>query len=147
MPVRAGHWQQKSGERSKPLRRDAIFIYIRRPLNISHKDHVTNKEVRNRIQHAIGVHDPLAWRRQFCRGQWKEQEGEEDRRKDGKITSRNGQEWRLEIPWGQRKTGKDETVLLQHHLWCPDNLRGYGTERRWFETNCTVLNFSCIFMF
>ena len=25
--------------------------------------------------------DPLAWRRQFCRGQWNEQEGEGDRRK------------------------------------------------------------------
>ena len=48
--------------------------------------------------------DPLTWRRQFCKGQWKEQEGEEDRRRDGKITSRNGREWGLEIPWGQRKT-------------------------------------------
>ena len=26
------------------------------------------------------------------------QEGEEDRRRDGKITSRNGREWGLEIP-------------------------------------------------
>ena len=34
--------------------------------------------------------DPWAWRRQFCRGQWKEQEGEVDRRKDGKI---NIKEW------------------------------------------------------
>ena len=31
----------------------------RRLLNISYKDHVTNKEVRNRIQNAIGVHDDL----------------------------------------------------------------------------------------
>ena len=29
----------------------------RRLLNISYKDHVTNEEVRNRIQNAIGVHD------------------------------------------------------------------------------------------
>ena len=28
-------------------------------LNISYKDHVTNEEVRNRIQHAIGVHDDV----------------------------------------------------------------------------------------
>ena len=114
----------------------------RRLLNIFHKDHVTNEEVRNRIQNAIGVHDdlltmvkngnsdgmatsqdPLAWRRQFCKRQWKEQEGEEDRR-NGKITSRNGREWGLEIPWGQRKTGKDGKVLLQRHLWCPDDLQG-----------------------
>ena len=31
----------------------------RRLLNISYKDHVTNEEVRNRIQNAIGVHDNL----------------------------------------------------------------------------------------
>ena len=31
----------------------------RRLLNISSKDHVTNEEVRNRIQNAIGVHDDL----------------------------------------------------------------------------------------
>ena len=31
----------------------------RRLLNISYKDHVTNEEVRNKIQNAIGVHDDL----------------------------------------------------------------------------------------
>ena len=31
----------------------------RRLLNISYKDHVTNEEVRNRIQNAIGAHDDL----------------------------------------------------------------------------------------
>ena len=31
----------------------------RRLLNISYKDHVTNEEVRSRIQNAIGVHDDL----------------------------------------------------------------------------------------
>ena len=31
----------------------------RRLLNISYNDHVTNEEVRNRIQNAIGVHDDL----------------------------------------------------------------------------------------
>ena len=54
----------------------------RRLLNISYKDHVTNEEVHNRIQNAIGVHDDLLTMvkkrklrgyghisRQFCRGQ------------------------------------------------------------------------------
>ena len=50
----------------------------------------------------------------------------EDRRRDGKIISRNGQEWGLEIPWGQRKTGKDWKVMLQRHLWCPDDRRVKG---------------------
>ena len=59
----------------------------RRRLNISYKDHVTNEEVRKRIQNTNGVYDdllimvkkrkfrwyghisdPRAWRRQFCRG-------------------------------------------------------------------------------
>ena len=31
----------------------------RRLLNISYKDHVTNEEVRNRIQNATGMHDDL----------------------------------------------------------------------------------------
>ena len=56
--------------------------------------------------------DPLAWRRQFCWGQCKEQEGEEDRRRDDKIASRNGQEWSLEIPCGQQETEKGVKVLL-----------------------------------
>ena len=33
--------------------------YYRRLLNISYKNHVTNEEVRNRIQNATGVHDDL----------------------------------------------------------------------------------------
>ena len=31
----------------------------RRLLNVSYKDHVTNEDIRNRIQNAIGVHDDL----------------------------------------------------------------------------------------
>ena len=116
----------------------------RRLLNISYKDHVMKEEVRNRIQcnwsawwspnhgkekgNSDGMatsQDPRACRRQFCRGQWKEQEEEADRRRDRK------REWGLEIPWGQWKTGKGRKVLLQRHLWCPDYRRGYGTEMRW----------------
>ena len=47
----------------------------------------------------------LGHERQFCRGQWKEQEGEEDRRRDGKITSRNGV-WRF--PEGSGRQGRVE---------------------------------------
>ena len=54
--LRAGPWQQKSREESKPLRWDAIGDFCR---NISYKDYVTNEEVRNRIQNAFGVHDDL----------------------------------------------------------------------------------------
>ena len=35
----------------------------RRLLNISYKDHLTNEEIRNRIQNAIGVHDDFQKKR------------------------------------------------------------------------------------
>ena len=116
----------------------------RRLLNISYKDRVTNKEVRNRIQNATGVYDDLLtmvkkrklrryghiWRssgmaKTILQGTVK---GARRRgRRDGKITSRNGV-WRF--PESKRKTGKGGNVLLQRHLWSPDDLRGYGTEMR-----------------
>ena len=119
MPVKAG----LTAEIERRIQALEMRCY-RRLLNISYKDHVTNEEVRNRIQDAIGVHDDLLtmvkekklwWYGHISRssgmaktilqgggGQWKEQEGEEDRKTDGKITSRNGRELGLEIPWGQR---------------------------------------------
>ena len=69
----------------------------RRLLNISYKDHVTNEEVRNRIQNAIGVHDDLLtmvketklrWyghmgmAKSILQGTVKGARGEEDRRRD-----------------------------------------------------------------
>ena len=42
----------------------------RRLLNISYKDHVTNEEVRNRIQKAIGVHDDLLTMVQKRKHRW-----------------------------------------------------------------------------
>ena len=30
--------------------------------------------------------------------------------------------WSLPAPLGQLKTGQDEKVLLQTHLWCPNDL-------------------------
>ena len=114
----------------------------RRLLNISYKDHVMNEEVCNRIQNAIGVHDDLLTMVKKRKLRWYghisrsfgmantilqgtvKGARRRGRQKNGKITSRNGREWGLEIPWGQRKTGKDGKVLLQRHLWCPDDLQG-----------------------
>ena len=133
----------------------------RRLLNISYKNYVMNEEVRSRIQNAIGVHDDILtmvknWKLRwygnisrssgmaktiFCRGQWHEQEGEEDRRRDGKITSKNGQEWSLEISWGQQTTRKGGKELLQSHQWSPDTRQSWGTEIRWDEIVKTKVNF------
>ena len=120
----------------------------RRLLNISYKDHVTNEEVRNRIQNAIGVHDALLTMVKKRKLRWYGHISRSSgmpktilqgavkgakRRRNGKITSRNGRELGLEIPWGQRKTGKDGKVLLQRHLWCrrPPRLRDW--DERWDE--------------
>ena len=77
--------------------------------------------------------DPLAWRNNSAGDSGrdkKDQEGEEDRKRDDRIASKNGQEWSLEIPCRQRKSGKGGKVLLQRHLWCPADLRGSGAEMR-----------------
>ena len=39
--------------------------------------------------------EPLAWPRQFCKGQQREQEEEECRERDGKTTQRTGQDLSL----------------------------------------------------
>ena len=96
----------------------------RRLLNISYKDHVTNKEVPNKIQNAVGVHDDLLltmvkkqklrWYEHISRSSGMAKtvlqgtvaktvlqgtvKGARRRGRDGKITSRNGREWGLEIP-------------------------------------------------
>ena len=57
MPVRAGPYS-RNAEIERRIQALEMRCY-RRLLNISYKDHVTNEEVRNRIQNAIGVHDDL----------------------------------------------------------------------------------------
>ena len=91
----------------------------RRLLNISYKDHVTNEEVRNRIQNAIGVHDDLLTMIKKRKLRWyghisrssgmaktilqgtvkgaRRRGRQKERRRDWKITSKNGREWGLEI--------------------------------------------------
>ena len=106
----------------------------RRLLNISYKDHLTNEEVRHRIQNAIAVHDDLTMvkKRKLrcyghisrssgmanCRGQWKEQEGEEDRRKDGKITFKEwtGMEFGDSLRTAEDREGsKGRAILTKWH--------------------------------
>ena len=94
-------------------------------LNISHKDHVTNEEVRAKIQQAIGLHwswpsyrdancsgmamSPVhqVWPKPSCKAQWKG-EDKADRGRGGKTTSGNGQAWSPPSPRGQWRTGKME---------------------------------------
>ena len=109
----------------------------RRLLNISFKDHVSNEEVRRKIQAAIGEYNELLtlvrkrklrWsghvsrssglQRQSYRAQRKEKEKEKeaDRRKGGKTTSKSGQEWTLPAQLSQLRTGQAGKGLLRIHL-------------------------------
>ena len=96
----------------------------RKILHISYKDHVTNEEVRAKIQQAIGPHEdllPLVKRRKL---QWYghvsrssglaktilqrtvEEGGKQGRGRGGKTTSGNGQALNSPSPRGQWRTGK-----------------------------------------
>ena len=115
----------------------------RRLLNISFKDHVTNEEVRNRIQNAIGVLDDLLtmvkkrklrWYGHISRSSSMAKTILQGTVKGGRSRGRQKVRWEDNIKeWTrmgfgdslraaeERKNGK---VLLQRHLWCPDDLQG-----------------------
>ena len=71
----------------------------------------------------------------------KEQKGEENRRRDGKIASGNGVWW-LSEGSRRRKGGKPHSLLLQRHLWCPDDRQSAGSERRWDEMSLVTRSMS-----
>ena len=94
MSVRARPWQQNSREGSKPLRWDAIGDFWTFPTETMWRTRKFATESKMQLECMMNSlpwwrngksdgmatsQDPLAWRRQFCRGQWKERKGEEDR--------------------------------------------------------------------
>ena len=114
----------------------------RKILHISYKDHVTNEEVRAKIQQAIGPHEDLLtiikrhklqWYGHVCRssglaktilqGTVKGGRRQADRGR-GMKTSGNGQAWSSASPRGQWRAGKNGENWLQNHLWCPNDPRG-----------------------
>ena len=102
-------------------------------LYISYKDHVTNEEVRAKIQQAIGSHEDLLTIVKRHKLQWydyvsrslglaktilqgtvrKGEEDKADRGRGGKTTSGNGQAWSSASPKGQWRTGKNGGNWLQ----------------------------------
>ena len=114
----------------------------RRLLNISYKDHVTNEEVRRKIQAAIGEYDELLTLVKKRKLRWfghvsrssglaktilqgtveGKRKKQADRRRGGKTISKSGQEWTLPAQLRQLKTGQDGKGLLPIHLWCPGDL-------------------------
>ena len=103
----------------------------RRLVNISYKDHVTNKEVCRLIQAAIGEYDKLLtlvkkWTlrwfghvsRSSClaktmlQGTVKGKRKKGRQKRGGKTISKSGQEWTLPAQLGQLETGQDGKGLL-----------------------------------
>ena len=112
-------------------------------LHISYKDHVTNKEVRAKIQQATGPHEDLLTIVNKRKLQWydhvscssglsktilqdtvKGSEDKTDRGRGVKTASGNGQAWGSASPRGQWRTGENGENWLQNHLWCPNDPRG-----------------------
>ena len=113
----------------------------RKILHISYKDHVTNEEVRAKIQQAIGPHEDLLtivkrhklqWyghvsrssglAKTILQGTVKGEEDKADRERGGKATSGNGQAWSSPSPRGQWRTGKMEETGCEVICGAPTTL-------------------------
>ena len=113
----------------------------RRLMNISYKDHVTNKEVRGKIQAAIGEYGELLtlvkkrklrWfghvsrstslAKTILQGTMKGKRKRGRQKKRWEEISKSGQEWTWPAQLGKLKIGQDGKGLLRIHLWCPDDL-------------------------
>ena len=91
----------------------------RKILHISYEDHVTNEEVRAKIQQAIGLHEDLTivkrrklqWyghvsrssglAKTILQGTVKGEANKTDRGRGGKTTPGNGRAWRSQNPRGR----------------------------------------------
>ena len=99
----------------------------RKILHISYEDHVTNEEVRAKIQQAIGPQEDLTivkrrklkWYGDICRSsglvrtilkgtvKWGRSETRQTEKRGGMATSENGQAWSSQSPRGRCRTGKN----------------------------------------
>ena len=110
--------------------------------DISYKDHVTNEEVRRKIQAATGEYDELLtlvkkrklrWFAHVSRSSGLAKtvlqgtvKGKRKRCRQKKRWEDNIKEWTgmdFAYQLGQLKTGQDGKGLLRIHLWCPDDLQ------------------------
>ena len=113
----------------------------RRLLNISYKDHVTNEEVRRKIQAAIGEYDELLTLVKKRKLRWfghvsrssglaktilqgtvkgKRKRGRQKKRWEDNIKEWTGMDFASSTRAAEK--GQDGKGLLQIHLWCPDDL-------------------------
>ena len=109
----------------------------RKILHISFKDHITNEEVRAKIQQAIGLHENLltivkrlklqwyvmfpvhqVWPKPSCKGE----EGKADRGRGGKTTSGMDRPEICQVPEGTGEQGKMEETGCQTICGAPTTL-------------------------
>ena len=115
----------------------------RKVLRISYKDHVTNEEVRAKIQQAIGPHEDLLTIVKGRKLQWYchvsrssglakttlqgtvkggRRQGSQRKRWEDNIREWTGLDSRSSR--GQWRTGKNGGNWLQNHSWCSNDPRG-----------------------
>ena len=68
------------------------------------------------------------WPKPSCKAQWKKEEDKADRGRGGKTISGDGQSWSSPSPRGQWRTGENGWNWLQNHLWCLNDLYGWGID-------------------
>ena len=108
--------------------------YYRKIIRILYKDHVTNEEVRAKIQQAIGQHEDLLTMLKRSKLQWY---GHVSRSSGLAKTifarhSERGEENKAEEEVGRQHQGMDRPLVRQvpegsggqNHMWCPNDPRG-----------------------
>ena len=124
MLLSKGRFSQITAELQRRIQ--AMEMRCCRKILRSYKDHVTNEEVRAKIQQAIGPYEDLmtiAKRRKLqwyghvsrssglakaiLQGTLKGEEDKADRGRGGKTTLRNGQAWSSASSRGQWRTGEN----------------------------------------
>ena len=117
-----------TAELEKRMQAFEMRCYMRL-LNISYKDHVTNKKVRRKIQAAIEEYDELLTLVKKRKLRWfghvSRSSGLAKTILQGTVKGkRKGgrQKKRREPQLGTLKTGQNGKGLLRIHLWCPDDL-------------------------
>ena len=116
----------------------------RKILRMSYKDHVTNEEVRTKIQQTIGPHEDLLTMVKRRKLQWYGHVSLssglaktilQGTLKGGRRQSRQGKRWEEYIrEWTGLEFGKSKRavenrekwrkLVAKNHLWCPNNPRG-----------------------
>ena len=123
-------------------------LRYRKILHISYKDHVTNEEVRAKIQLAIGPHEDLLtivkrrklqWYGHVSRSlglaktilqgtvKWERRQGRQRKRWEDSIRELTGPGVR-QVPESSGNHIENGENWLQNHLWCPNDPRGQGID-------------------